>query len=337
MEEKWMNYEEKMPLISIITLSYNNIDKIYMTIDSVIAQDYGYIEYIIADDCSKYFPRNEIEDYLTIRAPNLKFKIYQQNENVGTVKNINKAYKLASGEYFINLSCGDIFTSKHTVRDIVNRFFYTSANVLVCSRIKYDSNYKLVCMLPHYKEREIIKQYNNSHCLYKKFILGEFRDAASGSAMYFSRKIIEEYNYFDESYRLWEDGPFIAKYLRNNDFEIAYDIISIFYADGGVSSSWKKIRSSSLYDDTIKFWKREFMICINDLDVRERKLLEYRLKRYEVSNLGDLLKLYISSIPQVLHYLRNSHQRKLFEKQDKKILSDSNNANLGIDMSVLKN
>ena len=38
------------PLISVITLTYKNYDRLFQTIKSVIIQDYPNIEYIISDD-----------------------------------------------------------------------------------------------------------------------------------------------------------------------------------------------------------------------------------------------------------------------------------------------
>ena len=110
---------------SVITLTYAHFNHLKETILSVCAQDYHDIEYIICDDGSKSFPEEQIIKWIEDnKGPNLRqYKILRQAENVGTVRNINHAYSHASGDYFINLSCGDVFFFFYTIL-----LFYFSFN-----------------------------------------------------------------------------------------------------------------------------------------------------------------------------------------------------------------
>ena len=47
------------PLVSVILLSYNNLQFLYNAIDSVLLQNYPRLELIISDDCTEGFdPEN---------------------------------------------------------------------------------------------------------------------------------------------------------------------------------------------------------------------------------------------------------------------------------------
>ena len=49
-------------LVSIITATYKKFDRLIDSINSVIAQDYSNIEYIITDDGSDDFPYSRIKN-----------------------------------------------------------------------------------------------------------------------------------------------------------------------------------------------------------------------------------------------------------------------------------
>ena len=54
-----------LPLVTVITLSYNNEQYIFEAINSVLKQTYPNIEYIISDDGSVEFPESSIQELLT--------------------------------------------------------------------------------------------------------------------------------------------------------------------------------------------------------------------------------------------------------------------------------
>ena len=241
------------PLVTIVTATYRHFEKIQDTVSSVLRQTYPRMEYYICDDASDPFPRQEIEQLLASAGDNIVHaEIIHHAENVGTVRNLNSAYKKGKGNIYINLSCGDSFFSEDVVEKIVKVFQERQAKLVATTRVMFTGDYEPKCMLPHYCDREKIAALDTHRKQYKSLILGMFYDMASGSAMHFSREILEELQYFDETYRLWEDGPFLAKYLWKYKLECAYDIISIWYEDGGVSSSGQPL-NPQLYADTIRF------------------------------------------------------------------------------------
>jgi len=90
-------------LFSVITVSYNSSPFIKQTIESVLAQSYQAIEYIIFDDCSIDNSWEIIEGFIDPR-----IKKFRNNTNVGEYANRTKAVQQATGKYLIFIDGDDI-------------------------------------------------------------------------------------------------------------------------------------------------------------------------------------------------------------------------------------
>jgi glycosyltransferase involved in cell wall biosynthesis len=81
----------QLPLVTIITPAYNRASFLDETIQSVLAQDYPNIEYIILDDGSTDNTGEVLEKY--------KGRIYwETHPNMGETHTVNKGFKMARGE-----------------------------------------------------------------------------------------------------------------------------------------------------------------------------------------------------------------------------------------------
>ena len=245
-----------MERVSIITLAYNSMDTIYQTIESVLMQDYASIEIVIADDCSSNFDADGIRDYIEKNKKDniVNSQVYQNAENSGTVKNLNNAIKNCSGEIIMNLSADDMFYDEHIVSRVVSEFRESGCNCLVTRRAAYkDDPEKPLYLIPSDFEIKKIKRFETPEQEYVALFIGKFYNMASGSVFYYRKEYIEKMGYFDESYRLWEDGPFFAKsILADGMIHYNYDIISIRYRLGGISTG---NTHPALYQDMIRFVK----------------------------------------------------------------------------------
>ncbi len=89
------------PKISIITVVYNGHSLIERTINSVIAQSYMNIEYIIIDGGSSDGTLEIAERYQS------KIAVILSGKDNGIYDAMNKGLKIASGEYVLFLNAGD--------------------------------------------------------------------------------------------------------------------------------------------------------------------------------------------------------------------------------------
>lgn len=89
------------PLVTIVTPAYNQAEYLAETIDSVLAQDYPNIEYIVIDDGSTDRTREILHQYDgRIR--------WASQENMGQAATLNKGWGMGAGEIIGYLSSDDL-------------------------------------------------------------------------------------------------------------------------------------------------------------------------------------------------------------------------------------
>ena len=225
--------------VSIIMLNYNSGKEIFESIQSVLVQTYSNLELVISDDASSFFPSSEIKQLLNdCNNPDFSYKLIENQHNLGTVKNINNAVLNCKGDLLINLSAGDIFYDKDVVKNIVEEFQNTKCRFLITRRALYKNDISnIIGYMPSAYEIKKIQNFKNAKEEYIALCTSDFHNLASGCVFACKRDFLREYNNYDEKYRLWEDGPFFSKILKNGiKINYNFDIISIYYRYGGVST-----------------------------------------------------------------------------------------------------
>lgn len=277
---------KKMPLVTIVTLTYKKFNDLKKCIHSVLIQNYPNIEYIISDDGSENFPYEEIKKYIeeNKRENDFSYKIKIKNKNEGTVKNINDAYKDAQGVYLMPLSADDCFRDENVVSRVVDRFIKTGAELLCTSRIAIDKDGNEIKKIPSKFEEDRINKLTTSKKQYKAFILDKFYNIASGSTMYMKKDTFLKMEGFDTAFMLWEDGPFVTKYTKNGGvITKAYDIISINYGTDGVSAVGKVnplMRKDRLY------YNKKYRQYDRYFSRFEKRKCRYICERYKNNNIN---------------------------------------------------
>ncbi len=88
------------PLVTIITPAYNRADYLAATIESVLAQDYAPLEYIVLDDGSQDHTREVLARY-SGRI------IWDSHPNMGETRTVNKGWQQARGEFVAVVNSDD--------------------------------------------------------------------------------------------------------------------------------------------------------------------------------------------------------------------------------------
>lgn len=102
------------PKFSIITVTYNAEATVEDTIQSVIAQTYRHIEYIVIDGASKDRTLSIVEKY----RDSITHLVSEPDK--GLYDAMNKGIRLATGDYLCFLNAGDSFHEDDTLQQVVH-------------------------------------------------------------------------------------------------------------------------------------------------------------------------------------------------------------------------
>lgn len=226
------------PLVSVLVLSYRNIDGIYLTLDSILTQDYPNLEIVISDDASPGFSDciDNIVRYIEVRnSGNVNnIVINSIKVNGGTVKNANAAVLASTGAYIKTISPEDCLASPHALSTYVSFMQNTDYKVCFAKLRGVDESgeykYRLSSCESNYDK---LRSYSVEQTRNRLFS----RNFLPGAAEFFDRRIFDEYGLFPEKVRLIEDYSY---WLHLSSCGVAFgyiDEVLVDYRLSGVSSS----------------------------------------------------------------------------------------------------
>lgn len=112
------------PKISIITVVYNSVDTIEVTIRSVINQSYGNIEYIVVDGGSTDGTLDIVRKYEKYIA------LCISEKDNGVYDAMNKGIQKATGEWINFMNSGDYFYNNDVIQNIFSNDTYSTIDVI---------------------------------------------------------------------------------------------------------------------------------------------------------------------------------------------------------------
>lgn len=202
------------PILSVITVVYNNVTDVERTMLSVLNQTYSGIEYIVIDGLSNDGTINIISKYKDRIA---KF-ISEKDE--GIYDAMNKGLALATGDYVVFMNSGDEFYDAETVAAV-----FANAD---------DADI-------YYGETEMIDGTGQSlgqrrHKAPKQFTWKDFNLGMSIShqAIYIKRSLIEPY---DRRYHLSADIDWIIRAAKKAKKIVNVNRYVAKYLVGGMSKT----------------------------------------------------------------------------------------------------
>lgn len=209
--------------ITIVTVCMNCEKEIVPTIKSIESQTYSDFEYIIVDGKSKD-KTVQIANELTSNINNVKII---SEEDKGIYDAMNKAVKLAKGEYVFYLNAGDSFVD-NKVLEKVSEHLNDNADI-------YYGNVK---------KEDIIEQYpfkiNKFNLIYREKMICH-------QAIFAKRELLEKYPFDYKTFRICADRDWLIR-VKEKGITSKYmkDILIADYDCNGVSSSYNKFQKESL-------------------------------------------------------------------------------------------
>ena len=245
--------ENKKPLISIITINYNNAEITGDFLESVVYLDYDNIEVIVVDNASKEDPSEKLKTVYP------QVKIILSETNLGFAGGNNLGIKEAKGDYlfFVN---NDTVLTKDIFKGLLEIFEkYPDAGVVSPKFHYYDSpgtveyagynkvntftarNSMVGCKTHDFGQYDEIKTTNYAH----------------GGAMMVPRKVVDEVGLMPELYFLYYEEFDWCEQIKRKGYKVYYQYKSLIYHKESMSVGKKStLKTFYLNRNRILFMRR---------------------------------------------------------------------------------
>lgn len=201
-----------LPLITVVTISYNAVQAIESTICSVINQKYLNIEYIVIDGGSTDGTIEILKKY------DNKISHWISEKDSGIYHAMNKGIALAHGKWLNFMNSGDCFVNDEVLNSVFLNREYICSDVLYGNTIgKYSFGYK-----NEMPESLVVMKRRLPFCHQSVFV---------------KTKLLKE-TFFDVSYKIGADyNMFYSFFCNNKAFQYVDIFISVFEHETGISSA----------------------------------------------------------------------------------------------------
>ena len=200
------------PVLSVITIVYNNVRDIERTMLSVLNQTYPNIEYLVIDGASTDGTKDIIEKYQD------RLASYISEPDKGIYDAMNKGLALAKGDYVLFMNSGDELYDLRTVEAVFASA--ADADIYYGETEMYNEEWKSLGQRRHTAPSEFT---------WKSFKYGM---SISHQAIYIKRSIIEPY---DLQYKYSADIDWIIKASKKAKKIVNTNRYVAKYLVGGIS------------------------------------------------------------------------------------------------------
>lgn len=221
--------------VSIITSCYNREKTIGQAIESVLAQDYPDIEYIVVDGASKDGSLEVINRYR-----NRIDRIVSEPDK-GMYEAINKGIRMATGDIVGLLHSDDFLYATDTISRIAKRFEETGADFVYGNGLFVDAA----------DTGKVVRNWIGG--TYSKWKV-RHGWLPLHPTCYIRKECMDRLGTYDESYRIAADSDLLFRYLYEADLKVEYlDEYIVRMRMGGLSTDSKRRRM--MWDEDIRMYR----------------------------------------------------------------------------------
>ena len=189
--------------ISIITIVYNDVKYIRNTIESVLSQNYQFIEFIVIDGNSKDGTLeiiNEFQKYISY---------FSSEPDSGIYDALNKGIAHSTGDIIGFLHSDDVFSNNEVISKLAREFSKSHSDV-VYADLDYVKQDAIDCVVRHWKSGAFLKS---------KLKYGWMPPHPT---FYARRDIYKKYGGFNLKYSISSDYDSMLRILTTNNLCISY-------------------------------------------------------------------------------------------------------------------
>lgn len=194
--------------VSIITSCYNRAGTISGAIESVLAQDYHDIEYVIVDGASKDDSVAVIEEAIKNLPENVTVKFISEPDH-GMYEAINKGIKMATGDIIGLVHSDDFLYDSHVITDVVRKFEDTGAEFVYGDGVYVNAE----------NINKPVRNWIGGPYYRWKVRCGWL---PLHPTCYIKREVMLREGLYDESYKIAADTDLLVRYLYKAKLKVEY-------------------------------------------------------------------------------------------------------------------
>ena len=300
-------------LISVIMSVYNEHEYISEALESLLKQTYHNFELIIIDDCSTDDNEEIINRYAY---QDDRIKLYQNEENAGLTKNLNKALKLAKGYYIARMDGDDIAMPERFEKEVA--YLESHKDVALVS-----------CQTQTFGEESLVADVIEDLEELRATML--IRPVLAHPGFMFKRALIDDGFCYDETFRQAQDYDFAARLSLNHNIAIVTPPLLKYRAHKGQVSAVSNSSQASNADRVRKFLLANIGIELSDEENGTYRKLAYEDRQSDLIDYKEaviILNKIIDANEKSKVYERESLERALWTQMSLWIIRSKNIKNI---------
>lgn len=210
--------------VSLITVTYNSDKTLRDTINSVLAQTYEDIEYIVVDGLSKDKTVDIIREYEPQFAGRMKWICEKDS---GLYDAMNKGIRMATGDVVGILNSDDFFTSNDVIEKVVAGF--TKDTDAVYGDIHFVNPDNLQRCVRYYSSK-----------IFKRSLM-KMGFIPAHPSFYCRKECFEKFGYYKTDYKIAADFDLLLRFIYVHQIRIKYlpvDMVTMRLG-GASTDGWK--------------------------------------------------------------------------------------------------
>lgn len=300
--------------MTVLIVTYNSkLEKLILTLESVLQQDFEDYEIVIADDASKENYFEYLEKYFTYRRFS-NYKLVTQRENIGTVKNLICGLEWVNGKYVKFISAGDTLYDESTLQKIYDFMEKEQSECCFGLMQGYRKQRRTIekISFPHPFDIEAYRKKKNKR-IERNLIL--YSDNVCGASLCYEKSFAIEYMNKISDCVIYEEDIFqVLSTVEKRPITFLDDYVVWYEYGEGVSTSGKGNFQEALAKDTELFYEKLYKDYPKNRYIRKRHGLK---KFYRIRNLYLRTIVRFFANPHLICYLTWALLQRITKKHEK--------------------
>ena len=266
----------KTPLLSIITINFNDKLGLQRTFDSVFNQTFQDFEYIVIDGGSTDGSKELIEKNSE------KISFWVSEKDAGIYNAMNKGTSASNGEYLLFLNSGDHFKNENSLEVVAK-------NLGVEDIIYFDL--EIIG-----ENNTFVKEYPESLSFFYFY-----QNSLPHPSTFIRKKLFDEFGFYDENLKIVSDWKWFIKPITQNlcTYKKISGIVSTFYQNGISSDpenlhnleAERKIVAKEYFSEYIIYFEKIAALQEENKSLQHYKRSYNHLKKYKIVQFLEKLGL----------------------------------------------